>query len=135
MTSAAALSASGTLPWGAPVGRRGPSLRLVPTRVVTPTPTSPDDAHAVRLTRRGRLAVTLSVVAVLAATPLTVASLIESAGAGTEVVVRSGQTLSQVAATQLPQERLDLAIVRIQRVNSLSSNELQAGQVLQIPKH
>lgn len=133
MAVAAALSHPGTLRWGSPARRRGPSVRVVPPTVTSPAQRGQLGSGTVRMTRRGRLAVTLTMLAVLASTPLAVLSVVAPADASTEVVVRGGQTLSQVAAAHLPQERVDLAIVRIQRANGLSSNEVQAGQVLQIP--
>ncbi|MBA2695384.1 MAG: LysM peptidoglycan-binding domain-containing protein [Actinobacteria bacterium] len=131
--TAAALSHSGALPWGAPPARGGRHLHAVPSKATQSHTRLRRTGDPVRLTRRGRLAVTLSMLAALAVTPPTVLAMVAPAEAGTEVMVRSGQTLSELAATHLPQARRDLAIVQIQRANELSSNEIQVGQVLQIP--
>lgn len=131
--TAAALSHSGALPWGAPHARPDRHLHAVPRRTTPAHQRRGRTGDPVRLTRRGRLVVTLSLLAAVAVTPPTVLAVVAPAEAGTEVVVRSGQTLSELAALHLPQARRDLAIVQIQRANALSSNEIQVGQVLQIP--
>ena len=47
--------------------------------------------------------------------------------------VRSGQTLSEVAATQLPGLPVADAVARIQVANDLASDQVHAGQILLIP--
>jgi nucleoid-associated protein YgaU len=80
-----------------------------------------------------RLAVTLSVVAVLA----TVLFGIGGAGAATgplgSVEVRPGQTLSEIARAELPAMSTTEAVARIQLANNLPSSHVTAGQVLIIP--
>ena len=126
MSAAAALQDPTALTWdGQP--RRG-HLSLVPH------PTSRASMSAtVRLTRRGRLTVTLGALfaLVVAAAAVLLASL--PADAGSEIVVQPGQTLSQIAGTHLPELTLDRALVQIQRANGLSTGHVQAGQTLVIP--
>ncbi|MBW8173617.1 LysM peptidoglycan-binding domain-containing protein [Ornithinimicrobium sp. Arc0846-15] len=93
------------------------------------------DSHGrMRLTRRGRLSITIAstVSAVVLA-----AGLVMSGGAANataeEVVVQPGQTLSQIAAAELPDTRLDMAIVDIQLANNMSTDQVTAGQTLMIP--
>jgi predicted Zn-dependent protease len=47
--------------------------------------------------------------------------------------VLSGQTLSEVAAVQLPSLPISDAVARIQLVNGLNSSQVHAGQSLLIP--
>ena len=91
-------------------------------------------AAPLRLTRAGRLAVTLTVL--VAAVGAAIALL--SGGASTTVVdhsttVEAGQTLSEVAAQQLPGLPVADAVARIQVANDLTSSEVHAGQTLLIP--
>ncbi|UJH71376.1 LysM peptidoglycan-binding domain-containing protein [Ornithinimicrobium sp. INDO-MA30-4] len=87
-----------------------------------------------RLTRRGRLSITIAstVSAVVLA-----AGMVLSGGAANatteEVVVQPGQTLSQIAAAELPDTRLDMAIVDIQLANNMSTDQVRSGQTLVIP--
>ena len=119
-----------------------PAPLRMPTRPTRPqlvsVPTGEDvvvrPAAPVHLTRAGRLAITLTVLvaAVVLATTLL------SGGASATVVdhattVQSGQTLSEVAATQLPQLPLADAVARIQVANDLAGSDVHAGQTLLIP--
>ena len=140
MTAAAALSYPGTLSGGRARRPQPRHLQLVPVRAGSHKSAGPHQgagrcprSGTVRLTRRGRLAVTLSMLAVLALLPVILLTLVVPADARGEVIVRPGQTLSELAATHLPEMPQDAAIVQIQRVNGLSSSQLQAGQVLQLP--
>lgn len=107
-------------------------------RVVQPGETAPV-VHAaggrLTLTRRGRLAITLTVTTVLA---LAVAALFgwfpAAADGGQTVVVQPGQTLSHIAVAELPGLSLDRAIVEIQLANELNSLDVQAGTELVIPQ-
>lgn len=92
-----------------------------------------DRAAAVRITRRGRLAVTATVALVLVLALASLVSALAPAGATTAVVVQPGMTLSQIAAEQLPQVPLDRAVVDIQRANKLSTTDIAVGQELVIP--
>ncbi|MGB7449217.1 MAG: LysM peptidoglycan-binding domain-containing protein [Ornithinimicrobium sp.] len=114
-------------PWPQDGPRR--HLRLVPTS------TSPEAAgvRPLRITRRGRLAVTLSVTLAVVAALFAATVMMGPASASSEVVVRPGQTLSEIAATHLPHLPLDRAIVTVQQENQLNTLQLQAGQTLVIP--
>ncbi len=112
-------------------------------RVVTPGETAPRPARAVAprrrrgmvLTRRGRLAVTLTVASALVVAAVVVVGLLPVAAGGTAtIVVQPGQTLSEIATTQLPQLPVDRAIVEIQLANELNSLHIPAGVQLQIPR-
>lgn len=86
------------------------------------------------ITRRGRLAL-LSLVVALAA----VLGMVGLRGAGAAeqvrtVTVGAGQTLSEVAAAQLPDLSLSQGILAIQLANSLSTAQVSAGQELVIPR-
>jgi hypothetical protein len=118
-----------------------PAPVRMPVRLVRPqlvsVPTGEDvvirPAGPLRLTRAGRLAitVTVAVAAVVLATLL-------SGGASAAVVdhsttVGTGQTLSEVAAAQLPQLSISEAVARLQVANDLSGSDVHAGQTLLIP--
>ena len=109
-----------------------PRLRLVPTGDAVPTRT----AGPVRLTRAGRLAITLTVAAALLALAF-VAFGGGASGAATVIdhatTVAEGQTLSQIAATELPTLPVGEAVAQIQLANNLASAHVHAGQVLVIP--
>ncbi|MGC1206678.1 MAG: LysM peptidoglycan-binding domain-containing protein [Ornithinimicrobium sp.] len=111
----------------APVGGH---LRLVPTLEMD---VEADVPTRLKITRRGRLAATLSVVLALAAVTAITIALVLPASATSEIVVQPGQTLSEIAATQLPGLPLDRAIVQVQLANEMNTVHVQAGQTLQIP--
>jgi LysM repeat protein len=98
-----------------------------------PTTTRESRRRALRITRRGRLALTSSLTLVVALVVASVIGLLGPAGATTSVVVEPGMTLSQIAAEQLPDVPLSQAIVDIQQVNRLSTTSVAAGQELVIP--
>jgi hypothetical protein len=110
-------------------GRRS-HLRLVPTGPdVQASPT-----HS-RVTRRGRLAITLLVTAAVLTLAMSLASGM-SAPTGVAqptVTVSSGQTLSDIAAAELPQLPVREAVVQLQLANDLTSMQVHAGQVLVVP--
>lgn len=86
-----------------------------------------------RLTRRGRLALTSTAALVVALVVMSMVGLLGAAGATTSVVVEPGMTLSQIAAEELPELPLSQAITDIQRANRLSTTSIAAGQELVIP--
>jgi LysM domain len=107
-----------------------PALRLVPTG---PDVTVPH--RAVRLSRRGRLVRTTGAVALAVALGWTVVTSL-TAGAlapAHSVTVETGQTLSSIAARELPDLPVGEGVARIQLANGLSSSDVHAGQVLKIP--
>jgi hypothetical protein len=108
-----------------------PQLRLVSPGELVLAPPRP----GIRISRRGRLLITLMVVA--AAVRLTV-MLTTSVGAAAPRIdhattVSVGQTLSDVAAVQLPSLPVNEALARIQLANGLNTTQVHAGQSLLIP--
>lgn len=97
-----------------------------------PRPTRP---ARVRVTRRGRLAISLGVSTVVLALVVVMSGLLPAGASAPERLhtVAPGQTLSQVAATMLPEVPLDRAIVQLQLANGLNTLQVQAGQQLVIP--
>lgn len=106
-------------------------VRLVDAQAV-PAPRAAR-RRALRITRRGRLALTSSLTLVVALVVASVIGLLGPAGATSSVVVEPGMTLSQIAAEQLPDVPLSQAISDIQQANRLSTTSLAAGQELVIP--
>jgi predicted metal-binding membrane protein len=92
-----------------------------------------------RLTRRGR-AVVLAFLVLLAslasAVLFTTASRAEQAPAGPPptVVVRSGDTLWDIAARTAPQRDGQKAVEELRRLNGLSGYGVDAGDVLILPR-
>ncbi len=134
MSAALALDVPARLPDGhpsspsrMPVGR--PRLRLVPTGPQIETATGP-----VRATRRGRLVRTALVMAVVLAVTWTLVTAVTAGAVSPHVVtVTSGQTLSQIAAQQLPDLPVRQGVAALQLANGLNSSDIHAGQVLTIP--
>ena len=91
--------------------------------------------RTIRLTRRGRLVITLMAILALAALALALATSVSAAGSSIDhaTAVSAGQTLSEVAAAQLPTLPINDAVARIQLANGLNSSQVQAGQLLLIP--
>lgn len=115
-----------------PIAEPRPTLRLVPTG---PDVSVTAARSAVRLTRRGRAAITLIVAcAVLACTALALRAMVPAPSGPTSVVVESGQTLSQVAHAAFPTLPVGEAVTRMQLANSLNSLQVNAGQQLVIPR-
>ncbi len=88
-----------------------------------------------RLTARGRLALLVLVALAVAA----VVVLTGSGGAGASVPERTvtvlpGQTLSEVAAAELPELSISEGIVALQLANSLNTAQVSAGQELVVPR-
>lgn len=129
-----ALTATLTATHGAPAGV--PAARPARTRHLHSVPTG--DAvgipakGAVRLTRRGRLTMTLSTLAVAS-----VAGAGMAFGGPTvtaeEVTVEPGQTLTSIAALEMVGVPTDDAIAQIRQANDLATSHVHAGQTLVIP--
>ncbi len=86
-----------------------------------------------RVTRRGRVVLVAMVLAL--ATFLGFSGL-RAAGATESprlVTVEAGQTLSEIAAAQLPDHSISAGIVAIQVANGLSTAQVNVGQKLVIP--
>lgn len=111
-----------------PVAR--PRLYLAGGTALDGDPT-PDPSLVI--TRRGRLAATLSVMTAVVVALLLGLSVMGPASAGTQVVVQPGQTLSEVAAAELPHLSVDQAIVEVQLANRMNTLQVEAGQTLLIP--
>lgn len=105
-----------------------PQLRLVGPgeRALVPT---------TRLTRRGRLLITVVVSAAVLALAVSLATSVMAVAPEIDhaTTVFAGQTLSEVAAAQLPGLPINDAVARIQLANGLNSSHVQAGQSLLIP--
>ncbi len=113
-------------------GKRRSHLRLVPP----PVPARPLRRAPLRLTGAGRLVLGL-VVAVLAV--LLFAGTVGAARGGTApavrtVTVQAGQTLSGIAAAQLPGLPISEGVVQLQLANGLNTPAIHAGQRLVIPE-
>ena len=95
---------------------------------------APRSVQPLRLTRAGRLTITLSALALLVVAAMTMlprpssATVIDHA-----TTVQQGQTLSEIAARQLPQLPVADAVARIQVANNLPTNQVRTGQALLIP--
>lgn len=118
-----------------PVAGR-PTLRLVPTgRAVPARPRSSSVRSSVRLTRRGRAALTVvATCAVAACTALVLHAAAPTTDRPASVVVGPGQTLSQVAHAALPDLPVGEAVTQLQLANRLNSLQVGAGQRLVIPR-
>jgi len=126
-------------------GERRAHLVLLPTgrdavraaraaRSVRPTRAAGLASPSLRLTRLGRLVVTLLVAAAVALLGVGLAGQLATAGSAPRpVTVVSGDTLSEIAARELPGLPIRDAVIEIQLANGLSSSQLHAGQTLLVP--
>jgi LysM repeat protein len=105
----------------------------------------------VRLTRRGRIVVTIALLLLIAALSIALASAAQAmrhqaapagaattgeAGLGkyvTKVTVGPGQSLWSIAEAHDPQADTRLVIQEILEMNSLAGDQVQPGEVLWIP--
>ena len=126
---------SAAVAWGLPAtpGRMPSRTARPPLRLVGPgeralVPTT-------RLTRRGRLLITVVVAAAALTLGVGVATSVSAVVPQIDhaTTVFAGQTLSEVAAAQLPGLSINDAVARIQFANGLNSVQVQAGQLLLIP--
>ena len=118
----------------ADLGYAGVSVPRRPHLVVLPGGRRAAVTGGMSLTRRGRLALVGLAVAVAA-----VVALMGMRGAGAAeqlptVTVAPGQTLSEVAAAELPGLSISEGILAIQLANDLSTAQVSAGQELVIPR-
>lgn len=90
---------------------------------------------ATRLTRRGRLVIAVVAAAAVVTLAVGVATSVDAAAAPIDhaTTVTAGQTLSDVAAAQLPSLLINDAVARIQLVNGLNTSQVHAGESLLIP--
>ena len=106
-------------------------------------PTGPDVGRAggaaateppLRLTRVGRLVIAVVIATAVALLGVGLAGQLASAGSALRAVtVVSGDTLSEIAARELPGLPISDGIIEIQLANSLSTSQVHAGQTLLIP--
>lgn len=103
----------------------------------TATMTRP--ASSVRLTRRGRLVITVLGVLVLLAlisvgrTGSQAATATETGPALTQATVQSGETLWSVAQRIAPDNDPREVVAQIRRINDLPTSGLRVGQQLLLP--
>lgn len=93
-------------------------------------------ASALRVTRAGRLTVTLLVALALACLGFAVSVRfggVSAAATQQTITVRPGQTLSELAVTYLPDLSMAEGIDAIQRANRLQNDRIIAGDSLVIP--
>ena len=110
---------------------RRPDLRLVPAA-------RPDRATGLRLTRRGRMVVTVIAVGLaLAAGSAAQRAAADTPGEAVQVTahtVTTGETLWRVASSITePGEDVRVAVDLLMDLNGLASSSLQVGQQLLIP--
>lgn len=87
-----------------------------------------------RLTRFGRLVVGLLVATAIAVLGVGLAGQLATASSAPHpVTVVSGDTLSEIAARELPGLPIADAVIEIQLANGLSSSQVHAGQTLLVP--
>ena len=113
-----------------------PGRAVAPGRAAARTP--------VRLTRRGRLVVTAAAVLIAGAVSMALAGVAQATGhsataaparAGvTKVLVRPGQSLWSLAEKYAPDADTRLVIQEILQLNSMSTDQVQPGQVLWVPR-
>ena len=107
-------------------------------------PTGPDAVRAaraaratqppLRLTRLGRLVIALVVATAIAVLGVGLAGQLATASSAPRAVtVVAGDTLSEIAARELPGLPIADGVIEIQLANGLSSSQVSAGQALLIP--
>jgi hypothetical protein len=114
-----------------PAGR--PSLHLVPSAPPASRLSGPD--RPMRISRFGRLLVTATVTCVIV---VLATGMLGGGAAGPPaidhaVTVGPAQTLSDIAAAELPRLPLPEGVARLQLANRMSTSEVHAGQQLLIP--
>ena len=107
-------------------------------------PTGPDAVRAgraarvteppLRLTRLGRLVLALVIATAIAVLGVGLAGQLATASSVPRAVtVVSGDTLSEIAARELPGLPIAHGVIEIQLANGMSSSQISAGQALVIP--
>lgn len=142
--STAVTSMPGAQPAGVQPGTSRPRLRLVGPDEQGPHELGPDGTGegvcplppGLRLTRRGRVVVTLVVAVAVMTLAVALATSVDAAAPQIDhaTTVSAGQTLSGVASAQLPGLPIEDAVARIQLANGLSTSQVHAGQSLLIPE-
>lgn len=109
-----------------------PRLVVLPGGADAPAAEATD---GLRITRRGRLV--LLALAVLVLASVLGFSSVGGAGASSAehtVTVDAGQTLSEIAAAELPSMSIAQGVLAIQLANDLSTADVSAGQRLVVPQ-
>ncbi|MEO6143599.1 MAG: LysM peptidoglycan-binding domain-containing protein [Dermatophilaceae bacterium] len=90
---------------------------------------------ATRISRRGRLVITAMVSAAALTCAVLLATSVSASAPQIDhaTTVFAGQTLSEVAAAQMPGLPITEAVARIQLANGLNTSQVRAGQSLLIP--
>jgi LysM repeat protein len=110
-------------------------------RTTTARPVCARSQHSqVRLTRRGRLVVVLSLLALLVVGLASTGQSSQASGrvAATRpvtVTVQTGETLWQLATRVAPHTDPRLVVDEIERLNRLSGSTVYAGQQLRVPQY
>ena len=102
----------------------------------TATPSRPASRDELRLTRRGRLVLVLSVLCLVLLATVAVGSSVlatSTSGEPLEAARSPGQTLWDIAASSGAGGDLRDTVYRIQQLNHLDGAELQIGQTLEVP--
>jgi len=105
----------------------------------------PDTARTpVRLTRRGRLVLTATGVLAIGAVSMVLAGAAQATGhsgvpagpgkAVTKVLVRPGDSLWSLAETYDPHADTRLVVQDIQQLNSMTTDQVQPGRILWVPR-
>jgi hypothetical protein len=135
--SAAVVAVFTAEPASMPFPTDGSTLRLVASegKLIAGERGRVRGCPTLRFTRRGRVVVTILAVLAVAALTLLLAASVDAAPPQIDhaTTVMAGQTLSEVAATQLPALPIPDGVARIQLANGLSTSEVHAGQRLLIP--
>lgn len=121
--------------WERPVAPRpGSATHRPQLTLVRGGADAPRTSRRLRITRRGRLVLSLAAaVVVLVVGGLVTRVASADAAAGRTVVVPAGSTLSEVAARELPDRSVAQGVADIQRANGLTTDQVSAGQVLSVP--
>lgn len=128
------------LAWHPPMERAAPQapprarLTVLPPFTEAPRPNRPS-RRRLRITRRGRLLLTLLGFGAVSLLALVVAARLAAPLPIPEhvTVIRPGETLSHIALEEMPRLPMEVAVARIQAANSLNSPALVEGQSLVIP--
>ena len=115
---------------GARAPRRAGAL---PTRHLVSVPAGAAVPTHLRITRRGRLALTALAAAALVTTGVGVANAGAGSPAPTTVTVSSGETLGEIAARHMPEVPASAAVAQLRSANGLSTPFVHAGQQIVVP--
>ena len=92
-----------------------------------------EELRGARITRRGRLALTALVLGALMGVATLGLGAASASGAPQVLTVVPGQTLSGIAAAELPTMSISEGVLAIQLANQLSTAQISVGQDLVIP--